>query len=189
MTAEKDGIELNVNQFSDGEKCIMALIGDIARRLVVLNPGLENPLQDSGVILIDEIDLHLHPGWQREIIPALQRTFPNCQFIMTTHSPQILSHAQPENVFWCEQSDNAILIKPVYEVYGLDSNRILEEIMKVPERPRDIKDVLNTIYSLIDENNFDRAKEKIKALRDTIGADSELIRAQTIINRKEILGK
>ncbi|MBC6475107.1 MAG: AAA family ATPase [Hormoscilla sp. GM102CHS1] len=99
MTVEKKGEELIVNQLSDGEKCLLAMVGDLPRRLAIANPGLSDPLQGKGVVLIDEIELHLHPKWQREIIPALTRTFPNCQFIVTTHSPQVVSHVKrPQDI-------------------------------------------------------------------------------------------
>lgn len=88
MTLEKEGEELIVNQLSDGEKCLLAMVGDLARRLAIANPGLSDPLQGKGVVLIDEIELHLHPKWQREIIPALTRSFPNCQFIVTLSTGQ-----------------------------------------------------------------------------------------------------
>lgn len=98
MTVVKQGLELNVAQLSDGERNMLALLGDMARRLSVLNPSLTNPNAGHGVVLIDEIDLHLHPGWQRRVIGSLERTFPNCQFIVTTHSPQIVGELAPESV-------------------------------------------------------------------------------------------
>lgn len=85
--------ELRLEQFSDGYKIIIAMVADIASRMAEGNPGIENPLEASGVILIDEIDLHLHPKWQREILRKLHEVFPNVQFIVTTHSPIILQGA------------------------------------------------------------------------------------------------
>ncbi len=105
MEVKKDGRSLNVRQLSDGEKCLLALAGDLARRLAIANPGLSSPLTGTGVILIDELDLHLHPGWQQEIIEKLTITFPNCQFIVTTHSPQILTTLRAENIRLLKQKD------------------------------------------------------------------------------------
>ena len=90
MKLDKNGIPLSINQLSDGEKGALTLFGDLSRRLALANPRLENPCEGEGVVLIDEIDLHLHPSWQRQIIPALKRTFPHVQFIITTNSPQVL---------------------------------------------------------------------------------------------------
>ena len=95
MEVEKNGERLTVNQLSDGEKCLMAMIGDLARRLAIANPMRYNPLEGDGIILIDEIDLHLHPKWQRMVTPKLGEVFPNCQFLITTHSPHIITHVQP----------------------------------------------------------------------------------------------
>ena len=78
------------------KKSLLALVGDIARRLILANPSLENPLYGEGIVLIDEIELHLHPKWQREVINKLREVFPNIQFILTTHSPQVISEISRE---------------------------------------------------------------------------------------------
>lgn len=86
MTVIKNGSEISIFNLSQGEKTLIALVSDIARRLVILNPSLENPLNGYGIVLIDEIDLHLHPKWQQTIVQKLENTFPNIQFILSTHS-------------------------------------------------------------------------------------------------------
>jgi predicted ATP-binding protein involved in virulence len=98
MTVFKQDKKLIINQLSDGEKCLLAMVSDLARRLAIANPGLSDPLQGEGIILIDEIELHFHPQWQRGILPTLSSTFPNCQFIVSTHSPQIVSDVQPDAI-------------------------------------------------------------------------------------------
>lgn len=77
MVVEKEGINLNVSQLSDGEKCVLAMFGDFAKRLSLANPDMNNPLLGEGVVLIDEIELHMHPSWQRMILRVLRKTFPN----------------------------------------------------------------------------------------------------------------
>ncbi|HHQ4394817.1 TPA: AAA family ATPase, partial [Vibrio cholerae] len=89
MTVIKNGSEISIFNLSQGEKTLIALVSDIARRLVILNPSLENPLNGYGIVLIDEIDLHLHPKWQQTIVQKLENTFPNIQFILSTHSPLV----------------------------------------------------------------------------------------------------
>lgn len=84
---------LRIEQMSDGYKIITAMVADIASRMAELNPGMANPLESTGIVLIDEIDLHLHPKWQRTVIESLTKTFPNVQFIATTHSPILISGA------------------------------------------------------------------------------------------------
>jgi len=110
MVVKKNCSEFSIEQLSDGEKCLIALIGDIARRLAIANPSLNDPLQGKAVILIDEIDLHLHPSWQRMILPGLLATFPNCQFVITTHSPQILGETDARHIFLlCRDEKNQIV--------------------------------------------------------------------------------
>ena len=190
MTVTKHGQELIINQLSDGEKCLLAMVGDLARRLAIANPSLPKPLQGSGVVLIDEIELHLHPKWQREIIPALTRTFPNCQFIVTTHSPQVLSQVKPDSIYILEQTDVGITAKHPESSYGRDSNRILEDLMDVPERPQAIKESLLELFRLIGRGELDMARQLHKKIADEIGADEpELVGASVSIRRREILNR
>ena len=91
MEVKKGGASLCIDQLSDGEKCVIALVGDLARRLVVANPNLDNPLLGGGIVLVDEVELHLHPEWQKSILPRLLQSFPNVQFVVTTHSPIVLA--------------------------------------------------------------------------------------------------
>lgn len=191
MTLRKEGENIAINQLSDGEKCLFAMSGDLARRLAIANPGLEDPLQGSGIVLIDEIELHLHPGWQYQIIPALTRTFPNCQFILTTHSPIVLSQVKREGIFCLEKDRNGkVTAYHPDSPYGRDSNRILEDLMGVPERPQRFKDQLRELFRFIDEGNLDRAKELQQHLEVEIGLDEpEFARADVLIRRQEILGR
>ncbi|OCR02428.1 ATP-binding protein [Oscillatoriales cyanobacterium USR001] len=190
MTVIKQGQELIINQLSDGEKCLLAIVGDLAIRLAIANPGLENPLEGSAVVLIDQIELHLHPKWQREIIPALTRTFPNCQFIITTHSPQVISQIKPDGIYILEATPEGIVAKQPESSFGRDSNRILEDVMGVPARPQEIKDNLRQLFRLIDAGNLDAAKELRQQIEEEIGRDeSEFVRADILMRRKEIIGR
>jgi predicted ATP-binding protein involved in virulence len=182
--------ELSIDQLSDGEKCLLAMVGDIARRLAIANPSLDDPLQGEGIVLIDEIELHLYPQWQHKIIPRLTETFPNCQFIVTTHSPQVLSHVQPENIYILQSTPDGIIASNPESSYGRDSNQILEDYMGTPERPQDIKDKILELFRLIDRNDFAGAKQLCQSIGSEIGFDEpELLRAGVVIKRKEILGK
>jgi predicted ATP-binding protein involved in virulence len=190
MTVRKQGKELIINQLSDGEKCLLAMVGDLARRLAIANPGLSDPLQGSGVVLIDEVELHLHPKWQREIIPALKRTFPNCQFIVTTHSPQVISEVKPESIYILEKTDDGIIARRPESSFGRDSNRILEDLMDTPARPQEIKESLLNLFRLIDRGNLDGARQLRQHLANQIGADEpEFVKADVLIRRKEILNR
>ncbi|MEH2366804.1 MAG: AAA family ATPase [Nostoc sp.] len=190
MTVQKQGQEFIINQLSDGEKCLLAMVGDLARRLAIANPSLSDPLQGSGVVLIDEIELHLHPKWQREIIPALTRTFPNCQFIVTTHSPQVISQVKPEGIYILEKTDEGVVAKRPKSSFGRDSNRILEDLMGVPARPQKIKESLLELFRLIDAGNIEGARKLRQQLANEIGADEpEFVKADVLIRRKEIINR
>jgi predicted ATP-binding protein involved in virulence len=187
MVLEKDGMELIVNQLSDGEKCTLALVGDLARRMALAAPSAPNPLEVPAIVMIDEVDLHMHPGWQRNVVPSLQETFPNCQFILSTHSPQVVSEVKSQHI-WLMNTKTKKAEHP-QSAYGLDSNRILEDIMEVPERPQEIKEMLETLFAHIDTGNLNAARAKIESLRNLIGSDPELTKAAILIRRKEVLGK
>ena len=190
MEVEKEGERLMINQLSDGEKCLMAMIGDLARRMAILNPLRDNPLHGEGTILIDEIDLHLHPKWQRMVIPELARVFPNCQFLITTHSPHIITHVKPENLFLLSMEDNELASEPPNESYGKTVERVLEDLMGLKTtRPDTIQNDLGKIYEKIDSNDFKAARDLIGKLKELIGEDSELVKAKVLIERKELIGK
>jgi len=169
MTIAKAGQELIINQLSDGEKCLLVMAGDIARRLAIANPNLENPLHGSGVVLIDEIELHLHPSWERHIIDSLTNTFPHCQFIITTHSPQVVSHVQPEAVYVLERAEHGIIVYHPEGSFGRESNPILVDLMGVDERPEQIKQDLLQLFRLIDAGDLDKARELRQQLAQEIG--------------------
>jgi predicted ATP-binding protein involved in virulence len=188
MTVQKQGQELIINQLSDGEKCLLAMVGDLARRLAIANPGLPDPLQGQGVVLIDEIELHLHPKWQRNIVPVLTRTFPNCQFIVTTHSPQVLGEVKGK-VYRLKSTPNGIIAESL-QTYGRDSNQILEDVMDVPERSLEFKNKIRHLFRLIEDGNLDEAKSLQQELEDLIGYEEpEFVKAEILIRRKEVLGR
>lgn len=189
MTLTKQGEELIVSQLSDGEKCLLAMVGDLARRLAIANPNLSDSLQGRGVVLIDEIELHLHPQWQREIIPNLTKTFPNCQFIVTTHSPQVISHVQPESIYILKTTFEGIIAEKPEISFGRDSNQILEDLMETSERPLDVKESILELFRLIEQGDLENAKKLRQEMADKIGEDEpELVKAGVSMRRKEILG-
>jgi predicted ATP-binding protein involved in virulence len=190
MVVVKNGIELRIQQLSDGEKCLLAMIGDLARRLAIANPLRENPLEGDGVILIDEIDLHLHPTWQHNIIPQLIKTFPNCQFLISTHSPHVITHVHSDNLFVLQMKNGEITVEQPRESYGKSAEQILRNIMDLPNsRPDCVVKNLDKIYQLIDDKKLDEAKDTIALLQKEIADDTELFRASALIKRKELIGK
>jgi predicted ATP-binding protein involved in virulence len=131
LIAKKQGQDIDLVQMSDGERALFAMIIDLCRRLVLANPQLQDPLRGSGVVLIDEVELHLHPKWQREIIRKLKDCFPRMQFILTTHSPFVIQSL--------EEGELISLDGEVSESYSNESiEDVAEDIMgiKWPQRTK-----------------------------------------------------
>jgi predicted ATP-binding protein involved in virulence len=181
---DKKNKSFKLEKLSDGEKRLLMLVTDLARRLAIANPGLgENALEGEGIILIDEIDLHLHPQWQRRVLPALTKTFPNCQFIVTTHSPQVLSEVPKESVFILE---NRKLVEYSPHTLGRDSNSILYEIFNVKERPEWSQQEIDHCLDLIDNEEWDEARKNLKKLSNLLGEnDTAVVRAQSVLHFME----
>ena len=155
-----------------------ALVCDIARRLAIANPG-GNPLEGTGVVLIDEIELHLHPQWQAEIIPALRKTFPNLQLVITTHSPIVLSYVDRECVRLIKDFD---LVERVSHARGRDPNAVLTDVFETRHRPDDIKARLTDVATLIDDEHLDQARTALDELRKSLGDDDrEVARLSTML--------
>ncbi len=190
MEVRKNNKVMTINQLSDGEKCLIALVGDLARRMAIANPMKENPLEGNGIVLIDEIDLHLHPKWQRTVVSKLTEVFPNCQFIISTHSPHVINHVRPENIFMLKQTDEGIVATHPSKSYGSNVVRILEDLMGLETNlPDEVFQELRNIFSLIGSNSLSEAVDKIADLKKKIGPDPEIVKAEVLLARKEIIGK
>lgn len=174
---------LDILQLSQGEKSLMALVGDIARRLAMMNPALENPLHGEGVVLIDEVDMHLHPNWQRSIVQNLQKTFPNCQFILTTHSPAVISDSP--NLLVYELNDGEVTQLP--NLYGMDVNMVLLQEMDTGVRNSQIEQQLNDLFNTIQLRELDSAKEKLIHLEKLLPINnSDLLKARLLLRKMEL---
>ncbi len=190
MVIKKGQHALEVNQLSNGEKCTLAMIGDLARRLALANPSLENPLEGIGIVFIDEIELHLHPAWQREIVNRLQSTFPNIQFILSTHSPQVLGEIRSAQIFFVTENEMGedIRVHRVPTLFGKDSNMILEQFMGAAEKNEEIKEQQHQLFKLIMDCKYIEAKKLLDKLVGILGSDDpRLIKADLILKRKESL--
>lgn len=135
---DSNGTTYSIEQLSDGYKTSLAMVMDIASRAVEANPHMgKDALNSEGIVLIDEIELHLHPSWQQHIIPDLKRTFPNIQFICTTHSPQVLSTVKQQSIRLITNEGDILTGEEVRaHTYGAHSYLIMEDLMKVSPDPR-----------------------------------------------------
>ncbi|MDE6015885.1 MAG: AAA family ATPase [Acetatifactor sp.] len=190
MVVDKSGKEIRVDLLSDGEKCTLAMFGDLARRLALANPSLENPLEGRGIVLIDEIELHMHPSWQRKVLGILRDTFPNIQFIITTHSPQILGEADNSyNIFvLSEGEDGGCEVKSIERMDGYDSNMILEKYMNTDSKNAAVKEMISDINRLIGQKKYAEAENLLQRLEGISGTmDEECILARGFLKRSKIL--
>ncbi|MEZ4471128.1 MAG: AAA family ATPase [bacterium] len=172
----KDGRELPLDFLSAGYRDLVALAGDIAWRAARLNPqlGADAPQQVEGVVLIDEIELHLHPAWQRTVLPDLMAAFPGLQFIVTTHSPQILASVPAEMVRFLDADGHVHLVNTAE---GLDSNTVLRDLMGVPERPAAFTQRLAEVAGAIEAGQLQAARAQLDALAAQLGPDDPAITA------------
>ncbi|MEI7909439.1 MAG: AAA family ATPase [Verrucomicrobiota bacterium] len=184
-----DGDAYDIRLLSDGFKTVIAMVMDIASRMVEANPDLgATALESPGIVLIDEIELHLHPSWQQRIIPDLQRTFPNVQFICTTHSPQVLSTVKQESIRVITEEGE---IKTGQEMgvnsFGAQSYFILEDLMKVSPNPRipEVENLKEVMKKRLNESEINLGDSDIQRLENMIGArDPFLLNLKAAIIKK-----
>jgi predicted ATP-binding protein involved in virulence len=170
------GIEVSADQLSDGEKGLLALAGDLARRLAIA--GGDTEAKDvRAVVLIDEIELHLHPKWQRRAVPALSKAFPNCQFIITTHSPQVISELQPDRVYALRRTALGISMEQPHSTQGKDTNSLLQEIFGESPRPHWMELEINLVRQLIDQQKYDQARKTLDNIADKLGPNDLAVSA------------
>ena len=176
----KDGSveDLPLHQLSDGIRTILTMVADIAYRTAVLNPQMLNDCvqQTPGVVLIDEIDMHLHPAWQKNIVSDLMRTFPNLQFILTTHAPSVLTNIDSQSIRILRE-DRADI--PNVKSYGRNVNDIIYEVMGTEVRPTEVIKLIEGFNDDIDAGKLDEAKNKLQELREKLGNhDQDVLDAQ-----------
>lgn len=183
MIAKENGREISINQLSDGAKILFALIGDLARRLAMANPAVNQPLLGNGIVLIDELELHLHPKWQREIIRKLPKVFPNIQFVISTHSPQIISEVAAESLYvlnWNKKSNQPECTKPVRSL-GLNTADVLSEIMDSRIINQEFDDKVEEVYQYIEQEQWEEAERTLEDLEKQYGELPELLRASSYL--------
>lgn len=173
-----DSEKVKISQLSDGQRIFMSLVADLTRRLVLLNPNISNPMNGQGIVIIDEIELHLHPKWQQGIILSLQTVFPNIQFIVTTHSPQVLSTVDYRSVrvLDYDKDGNQIAGVPEYQTKGVASADILARIMHTDSIP-DIEEANDVIEfsRLVSLGNIDRAHDLMTKLKEHFGVEHPVV--------------
>lgn len=176
---------LPLRLMSAGYRSMIGMVFDIAYRMAVLNPDLlEKTNTSSGVVLIDELDLHLHPKWQWKIIESLESTFPNVQFIATTHSPIILSSYKGENIIYINDYSTAEYKK---STYGYQVNNILDIVQGSNIRVPDIQSAFSDFYKAIDKNRIADAEKILNELKAKCETDDpDIVGAQTTLDLEKL---
>jgi predicted ATP-binding protein involved in virulence len=180
LVIDRGSTTIPVRQLSDGERGTLALVVDLTRRLAQANPNLTDPAAKAGaVVLIDEIDLHLHPKWQRQIVHNLRAAFPQCQFIATTHSPQVIGEVEHDRI---QIMADRQVYSPKHS-YGVDSSRVLEEVMGSDPRTKEVGHLLSRISGAIGQQQFTQARKLLVQAVARLGeTDPEVTRIRTLLD-------
>src|SRR5271166_1368278 len=171
---------------------MLALVADLAIKAVTQNAFLlpedelgpedgELPIvleKTPGIVLIDELDVHLHPKWQRRVASDLKRTFPAIQFGCTSHSPQVIGEVKPEEIRLLDSNE----VTTPKRSFGIDSSRILEELMDATPRDESVGALLSQLFDLIDREDFTAARRLLPQVEAELGPDDpEITRANTLM--------
>lgn len=192
-----DGVPQLFGNLSAGQRMMVSLVADIGRRAVIQNSHLLPPdeldegdvprifRETPGIVLIDELDVHLHPRWQRDVARNLKATFPALQFVCTSHSPQIIGELEPHEVRILKGNR----VEMPGQCFGMDSNWILEVLQEADPMDAEVARTLNEISQLTTQRQLVQAQELVSTLRGRIGNSAALQRAASTIERIKVLGK
>ena len=184
LLLEKEGMEIDFDSLSGGEQAFFLLAADLARRLMLEyrnTPVAEAP----GIVCIDEIELHLHPAWQRKILKTLMETFPACQFVVSTHSPQVIAGVEARHVRLLEPGmDGVRTITHPIASKGHDSNYVLRGVLDTPERDAEVSQLIAEFDRLADAGNYEEARRVLDDLDHAVeGQSSAVAIRQAKLNR------
>ncbi|WP_293739146.1 AAA family ATPase [uncultured Parabacteroides sp.] len=190
-----DGRDVRSDLLSDGYRRLVSIVVDLAFRCALLNKvmyGDEAFKSTHGTVIIDEIDEHLHPELQVRILKALHETFPNLQFIVSTHAPLVMSSVEnnEDNVVYRLEYENGEYSHKEVNTYGLDANLLLKERMKVPIRDIKTSSLFEQLDDYLKNKDIEHAKSVLHELENlTDPQQPELVRVRAIINRLELIGR
>ena len=190
FVVDKRGQPFYLHQLSDGERGLLALVFDLTRRLAIANPDSDNPIAEGvALVLIDEVELHLHPKWQRDVMRRLPAIFRSCQFVITTHSPQVIGEVEASCVRLLTLTDGKVVSQTPGMAYGADSNWILSVLMGADEMNEDVERDIEEISRLIADRNLKAAKEKVFDLRARVGNTAAIQKISSTLERIERIGR
>ncbi len=181
---EKDGANIPFDSLSGGEQAFFMLAADLARRLMLDSP--DRPAAEApAIVCIDEIELHLHPAWQRRILTTLMQTFPACQFVVTTHSPQVIGGVEARHIRLLTLGEDGVrrARQPIASK-GRDSNYILSGVLDTPEREDEVSRLFAELDDLLDDGDLENAERRLRKLDEAVeGQSAAVATRQARLNR------
>lgn len=204
--SDRDDIVLSIagqaqpfGNLSAGQRTMLGLVADLAIKCVTQNAWLlpgdqldgDNDTaprvlrETTGVVLIDELDVHLHPVWQRRVASDLKRNFPAIQFVVTSHSPQIIGELLPQEIRLMTPAG----IEIPGQSFGLDSNEVLQILMGAEALDPDVKREYAALFDLLTQRPLDAAEAKLRDLQAQLGPTAQLQRAAATLDRIRLLGR
>lgn len=161
--------DMALSKLSAGYQSLLWMIMDLAYRVCLLNPELQDLSHIKGIVLIDEIDMHLHPKWQWNIIKALKSTFENVQFVIATHSPIVISSAKDANLILLDEKQKAVYLP---ECYGYPVEDVLLYRQESVPRPKNVKALIDKINEFVDNEMFEETENILLQLKDILGEEN-----------------
>ncbi|MFI3249545.1 MAG: AAA family ATPase [Eubacteriales bacterium] len=157
-----------LSQLSAGYQSVLWMVMELAYRAVTLNPHIDLSISPiTGVVLIDELDMHLHPKWQWKIIDALTKTFPAVQFIAATHSPIVISSCKNENIILIEGKQP---VEYLPSGYGISVNDVLQLSLGSTDLPEIVTHLLDDFDTALDNFDQEAMEQSIHRLEEELGA-------------------
>lgn len=167
-----------ISELSAGYQSLLWMIMDLAYRLALLNPDRTLDLgETAGIVLIDEIDMHLHPKWQWNVVSALEETFPNMQFILATHSPIVISSCKNEHLILVAEDPEILYLE---NAYGYSVQDVLNFRQGTTEKPREIKRLSEQFEEAVDEGELELAEEVVDKMAEVLGEEHADVRSSFV---------
>ena len=183
-----DGREVDAEHLSDGYRRLVNIVTDVAFRCALLNGrlyGADAASNTYGTVLIDEIDMHLHPTLQANVLKGLRRAFPKLQFIVTSHAPMVMTSVKNDdhNVVYRLSYERGQYSVQESDTYGMDASTITDAVLKQTPRDREVEDQLKKLFGYIDSGSDEEAQALLKEMRNRFGDRlPELAEAEAMLN-------
>ena len=172
--SERDKEEIPIQYLSAGYQSLLWMSVDLAYRLALLNPGQLDFSLATGVVLIDELDMHLHPKWQWNVLGALEETFPNIQFIIATHSPIIISSCKNGQLIMLDSEQTISYVGNAYAYSIMDVLELKQGALGVPKELRDLSQIFD---KALNSEDYEEAKGLLEKMKARYGTGNSEVRS------------